>query len=244
LENSFTTLPDGCKQLLEMIRRNQPLIHHITNRVTIHDCAQITRATGALPVMAHMQAEVEEMAALASALVLNIGTLTSDTVESMTLAGLTANQNGIPVVLDMVGCGATRARTQAVKDLLTSVKIAIIKGNPGEIGSAHGVQAEVKGVESISVAGDIGNIAKDFASTTKAVVVVTGETDLITDGQQLHLCCEGHPLMGQLVGTGCMAASVLGAFAAVANLYLDAAFYAMTFYGTAGHLPVSLVLHP
>ncbi len=233
-----------CRQLLDAMGKTAPLVHHITNWVTISDCAQITRNTGALPVMAHMQADAVEMIAHASALVLNIGTLTESVLSSMVAAGKSANEKQIPVVLDMVGCGATRIRTQAVEHLMKSVGFAILKGNAGEVAVASGSQAVVKGVESGSVSGDITLLAGQLARCTAAVVVVTGETDIVTDGSRLHLCRAGHAMMGQVVGTGCMATSVLGAFAAVSEDRFQAAVSAMNFYGTAGQHAAKLTSTP
>jgi hydroxyethylthiazole kinase len=184
--------------------------------------------------MAHMQSEVAEMVQLASALVLNIGTLNAETVASMLKAGKAANKKGIPIVLDMVGCGATTVRSQTIQQLLDSLRIAIIKGNAAETGAAAGAEAVVKGVESISVSGDPEEIASQLARGAGAIVVVTGPEDIVTDGQSVHLCQKGHPLMGQVVGTGCMAASVLGCFAAASDDYFEAAVCAVNFYGTAG----------
>lgn len=233
-----------CRHLLDAMAKTAPLVHHITNWVTISDCAQITRCTGALPVMAHMQADAAEMAAVASALVLNIGTLTESVIASMVATGKTANEKQIPVVLDMVGCGATRIRTQAVEHLLKSLSFAILKGNAGEVAVASGSQAVVKGVESGSVSGDITLLAGQLAQSTGAVVVVTGETDIVTDGTRLHLCRAGHAMMGQVVGTGCMATSVLGAFAAVSEDWFQAAVAAMNFYGSAGQHAAKLANSP
>ena len=117
--------------LLKKIRRHAPLVHHITNWVTIYDCAQITRSIGALPIMAHMKEEVADMVKLAGALVLNIGTLNHDLLDSMLTAGRAANAKSIPIVIDIVGCGATPARTEAVKNLMSNLQFAMIKGNAG-----------------------------------------------------------------------------------------------------------------
>ena len=124
--------------LLCAIRRQASLVHRITNWVTVADCAQITRSVGALPVMAHMAEEVAEMVRLAGALVLNIGTLDRAVLESMQIAGRKANALGIPVVLDIVGCGATAARSAAVKELSAGLQLAVIKSNIGEIGAGGG----------------------------------------------------------------------------------------------------------
>jgi hydroxyethylthiazole kinase len=137
-------------------------------------------------------------------------------------------------VLDIVGCGATSARTEAVKCLIGEVRFAIIKGNSGEIGAASGVESRVKGVESVSVRGEIEAVAAEFSKAAQAVVVVTGETDIVTNGDETHFSHTGHPLMAEVVGTGCMAASVLGVFSSVAKDYLEASVCAVKFYGSVG----------
>ncbi len=222
-------------QTLRSIREKKPLIHHITNWVTIYDCAQITRNVGALPVMAHAKEEVEEMVGIASALVLNIGTLTPELIESMVLAGKAANKKGIPVVLDAVGCGATRLRTDSTARLLREVKVSIIKGNAGEIATIAGVDAEVRGVESIGHSGDIKDTVKIVSKKyNNAVVVVTGAVDHIGKGDEVVECHRGHALMGKVVGTGCMSASVLASFAAVSDDLFTSSVEAMGFYGACG----------
>lgn len=230
--------------LIEQIREQAPLVHHITNWVTIYACAAVTRAFGALPVMAHAEDEVEEMAALAQALVLNIGTLTPELVEAMIVAGRKANSLDIPIVLDVVGAGATGLRTDACRRILDSMDVAIIKGNAGEIGTLAGVAAEVKGVESISLAGDPAEAATQLAVETASVVVITGGEDIITDGKKLLLAKNGHPRMGEVVGTGCMAASVIGCFAAVERDHLMAAASALAAYGLAGEAATEAAAGP
>ncbi|MDD1694987.1 MAG: hydroxyethylthiazole kinase, partial [Methanoregula sp.] len=129
--------------LFSLVREKRPLVHHITNYVTVNDCANITLCAGGAPVMADAADEVEEMAAIASALVLNIGTLNPVQIESMVLAGRMANDRKIPVILDPVGAGATQYRTKTARRLLDTLDIAIIKGNAGEIGVLAGAEAKV-----------------------------------------------------------------------------------------------------
>lgn len=222
---------------VKLIREQKPLIHHITNWVTISDCAQITRNIGALPVMAHAKEEVEEMAGIASALVLNIGTLTTELIESMILAGRVANKKGIPVVLDAVGCGATKLRTDSTLKILNNVRVTIIKGNAGEIATLSGSKAEVRGVESIGHQGDIKEMVSILSKQySNAVVVVTGATDYIGRGDDVTLCKRGHEMMGKVVGTGCMSASILAAFASVDTDYYQSSIEAMNFYGECGEM--------
>lgn len=223
-------------ELLEKIRAEKPLIHHLTNWVTIYDCANITRTTGALPVMAHAIEESAEMISIASALVLNIGTLTPQLIESMISAGKAANQKGIPIVLDAVGVGATKLRTDSAQKIMQEVKVSIIKGNSAEIGILAGVEAEVKGVEAMGVEGDPVEIAESLARDKEATVVITGKQDIVSDGENTYLINNGHEMMGNIVGTGCMATSVIGSFAAIEKDYAFAATSALVCYGIAGEL--------
>ena len=137
---------------LRRLREAKPLVHQITNYVVMNETANATLAVGALPVMAHAREEVEEMVAIAGALVLNIGTLSPDWVEAMLLAGRAANERGVPVVLDPVGAGATAYRTETAKRLLDEVRVTVLRGNAGEVATLVGVAAEVRGVESIGAA--------------------------------------------------------------------------------------------
>jgi len=223
-------------ELLKKIKEQKPLVHHITNWVTIYDCANIVRAIGALPVMAHAKEEAGDMARIANALVLNIGTLTNELIEAMKIAGKAANEKGIPVVLDAVGVGATKLRDDKAAELLNEIKIDIIKGNASEIAKLSGMEVQTKGVESTKVEANLIEVAKKLANEKKAVVVITGAEDIITNGKDVYLCKNGHKMMGSIVGTGCMAASVIGAFAAVEKDYAKAAASALVVFGIAGEL--------
>jgi hydroxyethylthiazole kinase len=223
-------------EIFEKVRKEKPLVHHITNWVTIYDCANMTRAFGALPVMAHAKEESGDMAAIASALVLNIGTLTPELVESMIVAAKSANRKGIPVVLDAVGVGATRLRDESAVKLLETVRIDIIKGNSSEIAKLAGMNVTTRGVEATKVDTDLVLVAKKLAKERKATIVITGKRDIVSDGKITFIVKNGHELMGQVVGTGCMAASVIGAFAAVERDYAKACAAALSIYGIAGEL--------
>lgn len=222
--------------MLERIGNDKPLVHHITNWVTIYDCANIVRAFGALPVMAHAREEVQEMVGLAGALVLNIGTLTPDLIDSMTLAGKAANKKGIPVVLDAVGAGATKLRTDSAMKLLEEVDVSILKGNYGEVGVLAGAEAEVKGVESMGLQGDPRQLCSALAKELSNTVAMTGKQDIVSDGKATFLIDNGTEMMGSIVGTGCMAASVIGCFAAVEKDTAKAAAAALACFGVAGEL--------
>ncbi|MDP2045571.1 MAG: hydroxyethylthiazole kinase, partial [Deltaproteobacteria bacterium] len=201
--------------LLERVRTQSPVIHHLTNMVTIYDCAQVVKVLGASPVMAHAPEEVEEMARLASALVLNIGTLTVPLVDAMKLAVRAANAKGIPVVLDVCGAGATSFRDRKCFELLDETRIDLIKGNASEVARISGARVRTKGVDAAPVEMDLEAVSLSLALRRKCTVVITGPEDLVVDGSRQFVVKNGHPLMSRVVGTGCMAASVVGAFAAV-----------------------------
>ncbi|MGV7928212.1 MAG: hydroxyethylthiazole kinase [Spirochaetota bacterium] len=199
--------------LLTAVREKQPLVHHLTNWVTIYDCAQLVKSFGASPVMAHAAEEVADMASIASALVLNIGTLTTDFIESMKLAARAANAKGAPVVLDVCGAGATPFRDRMVAALLDAARIDIIKGNASEIARVAGEQVKTRGVDAGSVEGDLAGIAGTLAAARDCVVVVTGKEDIVAGKGARYTVKNGHEIMSRVVGTGCMATSAIGTFA-------------------------------
>jgi len=220
--------------LFARVREKRPLVHHITNYVTVNDCANITLCAGGAPVMADAPEESAEMAAIASSLVLNIGTLNASQIGSMLLAGRMANERGIPVILDPVGAGATRYRTDTVKRLLDELEIAVLKGNAGEIGVIAGVEATVRGVDSAGICGDPLTISRRLAKDLGLTVAVSGATDIVTDGNHTLLVENGHPFMGSISGTGCMAASVTGVFCAESKDPVTASTAALAAIGLAG----------
>jgi hydroxyethylthiazole kinase len=222
--------------LLQKVRREAPVVHHLTNWVTIYDCAQIVKTLGASPVMAHAPEEAADMARMASALVLNIGTLTGDFVEAMKLAAASANQKGIPVVLDVCGAGATELRDRKVFELLDQVKINVIKGNASEIARVSGADIRTKGVDATEVGTDLELLAQTLAVRRLATVVITGKTDIVADARGIYRVHNGDVRMTSVVGTGCMAASVIGTFAAVESDYRRAAAAALACYGIAAEL--------
>lgn len=223
-------------EIFEKIKEKKPLVHHITNWVTIYDCANIVRAIGALPVMAHAKEESADMSAIAQALVLNIGTLTPTLIESMISAGKKGNEKNIPIVLDAVGVGATKLRTNKALEILDKIKVDIIKGNASEIGTLAGVKAETKGVEAVNVEGNLLEIAKKLANDRNATVVITGKEDIVASKDKVYVVRNGHEMLGKFVGTGCMVASVIGSFAAVEKDYVKAAVAALVSFGIAGEL--------
>jgi hydroxyethylthiazole kinase len=227
----MTTSPG---QTLRTLRERKPLVHQITNYVVMNETANATLSLGALPVMAHAREEVEEMVGLAGALVLNIGTLSPDWVEAMLLAGKAANERDVPVVLDPVGAGATRYRTDTAKRILDEVKVTILRGNQGEVATLVGVEAEVRGVESMEVGGEGAELARAAARNLSLVASVTGPVDHVSDGRSVLAVANGHELLAAVTGTGCMSSAITGCFlAAKPDGPLEAAAEALAAFGVA-----------
>jgi hydroxyethylthiazole kinase len=213
MSKSEMSLP--LSSLLGRVREQRPLVHHITNMVVMNDTANITLAIGASPVMAHALEEVEEMVRLARVLLLNIGTLTPEQIEAMVRAGKRANALGIPVVLDPVGAGATSLRTESALRLLRELHIAAIRGNASEVGTLVGVAAQTRGVDSISLSEEREVVARRAAHAFSCTVAITGASDVIADGERLARVENGHPLLANITGSGCMATTLVAAFLAV-----------------------------
>ncbi len=221
------------------IRKQAPLIHNITNYVAMNNSANALLALGASPIMAHAVEEVRTMVDLASALVINIGTLSTKWVEAMITAGEEAREKGKPIVLDPVGAGATPYRTEAALTLIELCRPAIIRGNASEIMTlAQEVvdSGQTKGVDSLATSSEALDAAVHLAIRTSAVVIVSGAEDFITDGHHILSVKNGSPLMAKVTGMGCTASALTGAFAAVNANYLLAGAHAMAVMGIAGEL--------
>ena len=219
---------------LRELRERKPLVHQITNYVVMNETANATLALGALPVMAHAREEVEEMVGLASALVLNIGTLSEHWIEAMLLAGRAASARGIPVVLDPVGAGATAYRTRTARRILDEVGVTVLRGNEGEVATLVGTEAEVRGVESMTTGLEPAELARDAARQLGLVVSVTGPIDHVSDGERVFDVANGHPLLAAVTGTGCISSALTGCFlAAKPEEPLEAAAEALAALGVA-----------
>lgn len=209
--------------MLEMIFNgvvnNPPLVHNITNYVTVNDCANIVLAAGGSPLMADDIEEVADIVSISSALYINVGTLNKRTIEAMILAGKVANEKGIPVILDPVGMGASALRNNTVKTLVETIKLDVIKGNMSEIKALYmdcrnlgGVDVtEEDQIDEDGLGGTI-KFAKAVANRFKSHIVITGPIDVITDGIKVAIVKNGHPMMSRITGTGCMTGSILGTY--------------------------------
>lgn len=230
-------MEDKIIELIEKVKKQSPLVHSIMNYVTINDCANVLLAIGASPIMADAPMEVEEITAMADALVLNTGTLKSWSKDSMICAGKAANQKGIPVILDPVGVGASRLRKQTVQDILNQVRITVIRGNRSEIAWVAGVETFSTGVdcfEKSSLEKEI-ELAKKAASKWNTTVAVTGTVDVITDGNQLIKIYNGTSMLSKVTGTGCMTTALIGAFLAEGTS-MTAAVAGVSMMGIAGEI--------
>lgn len=219
---------------LHSVRKNSPLVHNITNYVVMNNTANALLAIGASPVMAHSEDEVEEMVNIASSLILNIGTLDAEWVSAMLKAGKAALNKAIPIVFDPVGVGATSYRTQICKQLINECQPTIIRGNASEIIALLNVGRQTKGVDSTNTSDSALESARSLARQAKTIVVISGETDYITDGDSVEIVRNGDPMMTKVTGMGCTATAIAGAFASVNGNYLEAATHAMAVMGIAG----------
>jgi hydroxyethylthiazole kinase len=221
---------------LEYVKEKSPLVHHITNYVTVNDCANIVLALGGSPVMADDICEVEEMVAFAGALIINIGTLNSRTIDSMIAAGRKANKLGIPVILDPVGVGATHLRRDTASRLLKEIKFAIIRGNMSEIKMLAGLDVKIKGVDSAASEEGGKDVAIGLARSLKCVIAITGAVDVISDGERICFISNGDKMLSKVTGTGCMSTSLIGTYSAASKDYFVSAAAGVMTMGLAGEL--------
>ena len=230
-----TTIPnDVLSAAIAAVRTKSPLVHSITNYVVMNNSANALLSIGASPVMAHWKDEMEEMTAIAGALVINIGTLDTEWIEGMKAAGLAASRRGTPIVLDPVGAGATSQRTNAAWEIINLCHPTIIRGNGSEIMALVDADVKSKGVDSSASSDDALSAAKKLAADTGAVVVISGETDYITNGNDVYTVEGGDPIMTSVTGLGCTATALTGAFAAVEPDPMVAATAAMAVMSLAG----------
>lgn len=232
------------QNMLENVRKNCPLIHNITNYVTVNDCANIVIACGASPIMADDKDEVADITTICAGLNINIGTLNSRTIASMLIAGKRANELNHPVVLDPVGAGASKLRTETAMQLLEEVKFTVIRGNISEIktlasgsGTTKGVDADVADKVTEDNLDDVIAFAKAFAKKTGAVIAITGAIDIVADGDKAYCIRNGHPMMSSITGTGCQLSAMTAAFVTANPAHpLEAAAAAVSAMGYAGEV--------
>lgn len=220
------------------LRKTAPLVHNITNYVTVNDCANALLAIGASPIMADDLLEAGDIAAISSALVLNIGTLNQRTISSMIAAGKRANECGIPVVFDPVGAGASKLRNDTVKEILEQVKITVLRGNISEVSFVAGLDVTTRGVDASAADGtrDAAAVAKAVAEKFGCTAAVTGAVDVISDGKRVVKIRNGHPMLSKVTGTGCMTSALVGAYAGANKDAFVAAAAGVASMGIAGEI--------
>jgi len=222
--------------LFKEIRTKRTLVHHITNYVTVNDCANVVLAIGANPVMADDPLEVEDMVSICDALVINIGTLNERTVSSMIKAGKRANEKNIPVILDPVGVGATPFRFQTAESLLKEIRFSVIRGNMAEIKVIAGLHAKRAGVDSLEEEENGISIARTLAQKLGCVIAITGKVDVVSDGDVCYSIANGHTALTRLTGTGCMSSSLIGCFLGSSHHSLQSAIAGIVCMGIAGEM--------
>ena len=219
--------------LLDRVRERRPLVQNITNYVVMNTTANALLAIGASPVMAHSIDELEDMLGLADALVINIGTLDRFWIESMYKAAEIASRMDKPIVLDPVGSGATRLRTDVSLKLLKNYSITVVRGNYSELASLIGDSIRTRGVDTSAYSEEgAKKISIDVAERYDVVAAVTGPVDYVSDGGRIYWVSNGHPMLGRVTGTGCIATALIGAFVAVGEP-LEATTSALTVFGVA-----------
>ncbi|MED4729352.1 hydroxyethylthiazole kinase [Aneurinibacillus migulanus] len=238
------TLHQQFGALLVALREKSPLVHNITNEVVTNFTANGLLAIGASPVMAYAPEEVADMAKIAGVLVLNMGTLTKETVESMLIAGKSANEHGVPVVFDPVGAGATPFRTEMARRIVEEINIAIIRGNAAEVANVIGEAWEIKGVDAGQAGGNVEALARKAAKTLNTVVAITGKVDVVAGPNELYTVHNGDEMLTRITGTGCLLTSIIGAFATVEKDDALAAAAGLAVYGVAAELARQTVSAP
>lgn len=222
---------------LSKVREMNPLVHNITNIVVANFSANGLLALGASPFMADAHEEVADIAAMAGAVVLNIGTLNDYAINAMVLAGKSANLHKVPLVLDPVGAGATAYRSEVTQKLVREMQITVLRGNVAEVANVAGDSWASKGVDAGEGDGDIIALAQKAALKLGCTVIITGKEDVITDGTRTRIVGNGHPILTKVTGTGCLLSAVVGAFLAVSGGdWLEASAEALSFYGVAAEI--------
>lgn len=221
-------------EILSRIRTNKPVVHSITNFVVMNSTANVLLAMGASPIMAHAAEEMADIGAISTSMVINIGTLSKQWIENMYLACRIAKDMGKPFVLDPVGAGATKLRTDTARSISESYKPTVVRGNASEILALSAEGGKTRGVDSIHTMEEAVEAARIIARSLDTTIAVTGERDLVTDGTRSVIITGGHPLLGYVTGTGCAATVVIAAFLAEEKDPVVAAAAALAFFGLAG----------
>lgn len=231
-------------EAFKTLREQKPLVHNITNYVVMNYTANALLAVGASPIMAHSRDEVEDMVAICQSLVLNIGTLEIDWVESMLLAAKKASSTNTPIILDPVGAGATPLRTQSSREILEKSKITVLRGNASEILALGAELATSKGVDTTNTVDEAKDVAKKLAKEFNTIVAITGAVDYVTDGDEAFELSGGTPMMPCVTGTGCTASALIGAFCASHTNPFVATIAALSLWNCVGEIAAKNITGP
>jgi hydroxyethylthiazole kinase len=232
------TIIEDMQNAITAVRETTPLVHNMTNYVTVNDVANAVLAIGASPIMADAIEETGDITAISNALVINIGTLNARTVASMIVSGQVANKKNIPVVLDPVGAGASDFRNKTTEAIMTQVTVDVLRGNLSEISFVAGLKVATKGVDvaEADTGNDAREIAREVARRYGCVVVITGPVDVVSDKTRTVTVSNGTPLLAKITGTGCMSTAIIGAFAGACDDLFIAALTGITSAGIAGDI--------
>lgn len=232
------------ENILNEIKLRNPLVHCITNYVTVNDCANAILAVNGSPIMADDINEVEDITTICNSLVINIGTLNERTITSMIAAGKMANNLNHPIIFDPVGAGASKFRTESAKKLLKNISFSVIRGNISEIkalaintSTTQGVDASINDIVTKDNLDDVVKFAKKFSQETNAIIAITGAIDIIASKDKAYAIYNGCSTMSKITGTGCMLSAILGAFIAVGqSSLLETTAYTVALMGYCGEL--------
>lgn len=218
--------------VIERVRKQRPLIHHMTNAVVMNFTANGLLAFGGSPIMANANEEVGEITRLSNGLLLNIGTLTETQVRAMISAGKAANEKGVPLVLDPVGVAATSYRSEVCERILSEVRPTVIKGNAGELAHLVGKEVETKGVDSTG-SGNPKDIVRRVSEKYRTGAICTGEKDVVWMDGEIKVNQTGHPLLAQITGSGCLLGSLIAAALSVDGKKIENVTATLKHYGGA-----------
>lgn len=230
------------KELIKTIKENKPLIHCITNPISINDCANAVLAVGANPIMAEHPKEVAEITKMSKSLAVNLGNVTDARLESIMISGKIARDNDIPCVIDLVGVACSKFRNDFAKSFIKECKPSVIKGNITEIKSIHSRHFSSNGVDVLS-SDEVTNenllininLLKELSEKTNSVIVATGITDIIAYKNKCYIISNGNKMMTQITGTGCILNVLIGSFISTGEI-LKGTVLAAAYLGIAGEI--------
>ncbi len=245
-----TTFTDKIAAVRHQVKNQAPLIHCLTNHISINDCANVILTVGAKPIMAEHPAEVADITTAAKALVLNLGNISEPRLQAMNIAGKVAQAKGLPITIDLVGVACSTLRLAFAREFIATCKPAIIKGNISELKAFGGLSTSAEGIDASPAdmltdqnAVEVFSFLKNLSQRTGAIIAVTGKTDIVSDGQNIYLLANGCEMLSAITGTGCMINALTGAFLAAGDP-LIAAISALSLMAISGELAATKAAGP